>query len=85
MSKTDWDKVAPPTTSFTPLAYTVKDAVRITGMSRSRLYEEMKAGHLIAKKSGRSTLIPHESIQNWLKNLDNYPASSTSNAPKPSP
>lgn len=86
MSKADWDKVAPPVERVTPLAYTIKDAVRLTGMSRSRLYEELKAGHLVAKKAGRSTLIPHESIENWLKNLDNYPvAASASNAPKFTP
>lgn len=86
MSKVDWEKVAPPVERVTPLAYTIKDAVKLTGISRSRLYEELKAGNLIAKKSGRNTLIPHESIENWLKNLDNYPTSSGApNAPKFTP
>ena len=75
MSKADWDKVAHPTTNegITPLAYTIKDAIKMTGMSRTRLYEELKSGRLVAKKAGRCTLIPHESIEAWLKNLDNYP------------
>lgn len=78
MSKADWDKVAHKTHEqtqqrATPLAYTIKDAVKLTGMSRTRLYEELKSGRLVAKKAGRATLIPHESLEAWLKNLDNYP------------
>lgn len=75
MSKADWDKVAHPTPErVTPLAYTIKDAVKMTGMSRTRLYEELKSGRLTAKKAGRATLIPHESLQAWLNNLGNYPS-----------
>lgn len=86
MSKADWDKIAHPIERVTPLAYTIKDAVKITGMSRSRLYEELKAGNLVAKKMGRRTLIPHESIEAWLNNLDNYPTVAVaSEAPKLTP
>ena len=86
MAKVDWDKVAHSNERIIQMAYTVKDAVKITGMSRSRLYEELKAGHLIAKKMGRRTLIPHESIEAWLNNLDNYPtAAVASDAPKLTP
>jgi len=81
VSKADWDKVAHQTNErVTPLAYTIKDAVKVTGMSRTRLYEELKSGRLVAKKAGRSTLIPHESIEAWLKNLDNYPATPPSSS-----
>ena len=80
MSKADWDEVAHRTKErVTPLAYTIKDAVKLTGMSRTRLYEELKSGRLTAKKAGRSTLIPHESLEAWLKNLENY------STPRPSP
>jgi excisionase family DNA binding protein len=75
MVKVDWDKVAHSNERVLQLAYTVKDAARMTGMSRTRLYEELKSGRLVAKKVGRSTLIPHESIEAWLKNLETYPAS----------
>lgn len=86
MAKVDWDKVVHSNERIIQLAYTVKDAVKITGMSRSRLYEELKAGHLIAKKMGRRTLIPHESIEAWLNNLDNYPtAAGALDAPKITP
>jgi hypothetical protein len=50
MVKVDWDKVAHSNERIIQMAYTVKDAVKITGMSRSRLYEELKAGNLVAEK-----------------------------------
>jgi hypothetical protein len=53
MAKVDWDKVAHSNERVLQLAYTVKDAVKITGMSRTRLYEELKSGRLVAKKVGR--------------------------------
>ena len=37
MAKVDWDKVAHSNERVLQLAYTVKDAVKITGMSRTRL------------------------------------------------
>ena len=74
MAKVDWDKVAHSNGCIIQLAYTVKDAARMMGISRTRLYEELKAGNLTAKKVGRSTLIPHESIETWLKNLATYRA-----------
>jgi excisionase family DNA binding protein len=81
MVKDDWDKAVQssrPSEHLAPLAYTIKDAVKLTGMSRTRLYEELKNGRLVAKKVGRSTLIPHESLEAWLDNLETYPASKQS-------
>ena len=40
-----------------PLAVTIPDAVKATGLSRSALYEALKRGDLIARKAGRRTLI----------------------------
>jgi len=48
---------------------------KLTGMSRTRPYEELKSGRLVAKTVGRSTLIPLESIEAWLQNLETYPES----------
>ncbi len=78
MSKQDWDKAVHQGSQerIAPLAYTIKEAAKLAGISRTRLYEEMNAGRLEAKKAGRCTLIPHESIETWLKNLQPYAASS---------
>lgn len=49
-----------------PLAYTVNDAARVAGISRSYLYLAIKAGHLRPIKMGRRTLILHRDLEAWL-------------------
>lgn len=74
MAKEAWDKAAKPESGVQniPLAYTIPEAVKAAGISRTRLYDELKAGRLVAKKIGRRTLIPRESIEAWLDNLEDY-------------
>jgi excisionase family DNA binding protein len=77
MVKKDWDKAAhghQPVHDIRRLAYKIEEAAALTGVSRTRIYEELNAGRLIAKKIGRSTLIPHESLEEWLKCLQEYPS-----------
>jgi len=52
--------------SAEPLAYGVKDAARILGISRTMLYGEIKAGRMRAVKVGRRTLIRHLDAEAWL-------------------
>jgi excisionase family DNA binding protein len=46
-----------------PLTVRVSTAVRITGLSRSRIYELIQSGDLEAVKVGRATLIRYGSLQ----------------------
>lgn len=46
-----------------PLTVRVTTAVRITGISRSRLYELIRSGDLDIIKVGRSTLISYQSLR----------------------
>lgn len=55
------------------LSYTIEETSKITGLGRSRLYEELNSGRLKGVKAGRRTLITHISIQQWLENLESYP------------
>lgn len=57
-----------------PIAVTIPDAVKATGMSRSALYEAMKRGDLIARKAGRRTLISFADLEAYLANLPTYQA-----------
>ena len=57
-----------------PIAVTIPDAVKATGMSRSALYEALKRGDLIARKAGRRTLIPFADLEAYLGNLPTYQA-----------
>ena len=56
------------------LSYTIDEASKITGLGRTRLYEELNSGRLKGVKAGRRTLIPHTNIQKWLEDLESYPS-----------
>lgn len=57
-----------------PIALTVPDAVKASGMSRSAIYEAMKRGDLVARKAGRRTLIPFAELQAYLASLPSFQA-----------
>jgi excisionase family DNA binding protein len=50
-----------------PLAYTVKDAARVLGVSRGMLYELMATGELPSTKLGSRRLIRREAIVSLLE------------------
>lgn len=49
-----------------PLAVRIPDAVRMTGIGRSKLYELIASGDIDTVKVGRCTLIPMESLRELL-------------------
>lgn len=57
-----------------PIAITIPEAVRATGLSRSALYVALKEGTLSARKAGRRTLIPVNDLEAYLANLPTYQA-----------
>ena len=52
-----------------PFTATIKEAVRLSGVSRSELYRKLAAGDVVAIKSGRRTLIIVSSLVAHLANL----------------
>jgi excisionase family DNA binding protein len=56
------------------LAFRVNEAVAVSGLSRSTLYELLKAGKLRAVKIGGRRLILRESLQALLEVNANRPA-----------
>lgn len=56
-----------------PIALTVQDAVKVSGLSRSRIYEAMRGG-LPARKAGRRTLILAADLEAYLASLPTYQA-----------
>jgi excisionase family DNA binding protein len=48
------------------LAYSVDEAVRLTGLSRDLLYDEMRRGNLPYRKVGRRRLITRHHLQQFL-------------------
>ena len=49
-----------------PLTVRVSTAVRITGLSRSRIYELIQSGDLDTVKVGRATLIRFQSLKSLV-------------------
>jgi hypothetical protein len=50
-------------TGMQPLAVTIPEAVRLSGLSRSELYRQLAAGRIGARKSGTRTLIIWASLR----------------------
>ena len=51
------------------LAYSISEVVDLTGISRSKIYEEIRDGKLRAVKSGHRTLILCGDLEDWLTSL----------------
>jgi excisionase family DNA binding protein len=55
------------------LAYTVEEAAAALGIGRTKLFAEIAAGRLRARKAGRRTLIAVEDARAFLANLPQAP------------
>ena len=51
------------------LAYTIPEAVEVSGRSRTALYAAFKTGELIARKNGARTIVLASDLRHWLENL----------------
>lgn len=52
-----------------PLAVGIPEACKLTSLSRSRLYGEIRDGRLKVRKSGRRTLIAMADLHHWMQSL----------------
>jgi len=59
---------APP---IEPITVRIPDAIRMTGLGRSKLYELIASGDIETIKVGRCTLIPVASLRQMIDNLRN--------------
>lgn len=50
-------------------AFTVKELIREIGIGRTTLYQEIRAGRIVARKRGRSTLILRPDVERYLHSL----------------
>jgi excisionase family DNA binding protein len=49
-----------------PLALAIPEAARISGIGRSKIYEEVNKGHLRLVKIGRRSVILMDDLRAWL-------------------
>jgi excisionase family DNA binding protein len=52
-----------------PFAYSIPQLVALTGIGRTTIYAELKAGRLKARKIGRRTIFLSEDVTAWLSVL----------------
>ena len=50
-----------------PLAYRVSDAVRVSGLSKSLIYQLAAAGKINFSRIGRRTLVPRADLQRIIE------------------
>lgn len=50
-----------------PISVKVREAVRLSGLSRSRIYELMRSGDIAYAKVGSSTLILVKSLRSFIE------------------
>ena len=53
--------------SLKPIAVRIREACRLTGIGRSKLYELIAAGEIDIIKVGTITLIPTESLESFFE------------------
>jgi hypothetical protein len=56
-------------TDLPKLAYSIQDLVRLSGLGRSFIYEQINSGSLKVKKAGSRTVILAHDARAWLDAL----------------
>lgn len=56
-----------PSTTAAPLTVRIREACRLTGIGRSKLYMLINEGHIEVVKVGSMTLIPMRSLEAFLR------------------
>lgn len=49
-----------------PLAVPILEAARLSGVGRSKLYQEISLGNLKVRKIGRRTIVAMDDLREWL-------------------
>jgi excisionase family DNA binding protein len=60
---------AAPNQPLQPLAYPIEQVPAVSGVPRTKVFEAIRRGELMARKIGRSTLIEHAELQRFLSSL----------------
>jgi hypothetical protein len=52
-----------------PRAYRIPEVCELSGLGRTSIYSAIKAGHLVARKFGRATIVLAQDFETFLRNL----------------
>ena len=58
-------------------ALSIEETMAATGIGRTKLYELINSGQLIAKKIGKRTIILKSDLDAFLASLENYTSNGT--------
>ena len=58
------------TTEPAPMMFRISTVVKLTGLSRSVIYEQIRAGRLRTVKQGSATLITAAALDDYIKLLE---------------
>jgi excisionase family DNA binding protein len=53
----------------TPIALSIPEVCKISGLGKTKIYDAIKRGHLVARKYGRRTVVLYEDLVEFLRNL----------------
>jgi hypothetical protein len=51
------------------VAYSLPDAARIAGVSRTRIFEAVRKQELTIRKAGRASIVTHDDLLAWTNSL----------------
>ena len=54
------------------LAHSIQETTEIVGVGRSFVYQEIRAGRLVARKAGGRTIILHDDLLDYLRRLPTH-------------
>ena len=55
---------------MTPLLHNISSSVEMLGISRTRLFEEIKLGNISTVKIGKRTMIKHSELERYVAELE---------------
>ncbi len=70
--------MAEATATTHPVAYTIAATCKAAGLGRTKIYQLIKSGKLVARKCGRRTLILAADLDDFLRHLPSQPGSPNS-------
>jgi excisionase family DNA binding protein len=60
-----------------PISIRISEAVRVTGLSKSKIYQLIASGDIEAAKVGRATVVLVESLKSFLRSQRKRPRAET--------
>jgi hypothetical protein len=51
------------------IAYQLPEAARIAGVSRTRIFEAVRRQELTIRKAGRTSIVTHDDLLDWIRSL----------------